>query len=154
MDPQSIVSMLKQARDKEFANSPQLSLGELIAKIEVLGVKRDNDGDDKQIRYDFGTSIPTCLDSYRGSYDELALGYKLTGYDDGSAPRSIKAKDLLEHLKSAIGKEFTGWKGGEFRMSEQTPVWVANCGDSNSTAIVGVLDAGYSLIILTSYIEY
>jgi hypothetical protein len=154
MNSQDILNLIKQHRREEFTNSPQLSLGELITRIEESGILAE-DGDDKDIRYDFGTAIPTCLDSYRGSYDELALGYKLTGYDDSSVPRSIKAKDLLKHLKSAIGKEFTGWKGGEFKMSEQTPVWVANCGDSGSTAIVGVLKEGsYGLIILTTYIEY
>ena len=154
MNTQDILDLIKQSRDNDFANSPQLSLGELISEIEKAGIQTD-DGDDKDIRYDFGTTIPTCLDSYRGSYDELALGYKLTGYDDSSEPRSVKAKDLLRELKSAIGKEFTGWKGGEFEMTEQTPVWVANCGDSGSTAIVGVMKEGsYGLIILTRYIEY
>lgn len=149
-----IQGLVKKQRDKSFSNSPQLSLGELIAEIEKCGVLKDN-GEDKEVCYDFGTAIPTKLDSYRGSYDELALGYKLTGYDnDAEHLTEIKAKDLLNHLKEAIGKEYTGWKGGNYTMSKDTPVWVANSGNAGSTAIVGILNDGWRLILLTAYCEY
>lgn len=149
-----LTNLVQQARDKSFANSPQLSLGELINEIKKCGVTKDN-GEDKEICYDFGTAIPTALDSYRGSYSELALGYKLTGYDnDAEHLAEVKAKDLLQHLKDAIGKEYIGWKGGEYTMSENTPVWVANSGNAGSTAIVGILNDGWRLIILTAYVEF
>ena len=149
-----LTNLVQQARDKSFANSLQLSLGELIAEIEKCGTQKDN-GEDKEICYDFGTAIPTNLDSYRGSYDELALGYKLTGYDiDADHRTTVKAKDFLELLKEAIGKEYTGWKGGEYTMSENTPVWVANSGSSGNTAVVGIFNDGWRIIILTAYVEY
>ena len=149
-----LTNLVQQARDKSFANSPQLSLGELIAEIEKCGTQKDN-GEDKEICYDFGTAIPTDLDSYRGSYNELALGYKLTGYDnDAKHLTELKAKDLLQHLKDGIGKKYTGWKGGEYTMSEDTPVWVANSGNAGSTAIVGILNDGWRLIILTAYVKF
>jgi hypothetical protein len=149
-----LTSLVQQARNKRFADSPQLSLGELINEIEKCGIQK-NDGGDKEVCYDFGTAIPTDLDSYRGSYNELALGYKLTGYDnDAEHLKDVKAKDLLQHLKEAIGKEYTGWKGGEYTMSKDTPLWVANSGNAGSTAILGVLDDGWRLILLTAYVQF
>jgi len=92
-----IENLVKQARERSFANSPQITLGELIVEIEKCGLL-SNSEEDKTICYDFGTAIPTNLDSYRGSYDELALGYKLTGYDNNEEHfASVKAKDLLQH---------------------------------------------------------
>ena len=55
-----LTNLVQQARDKSFANSPQLSLGDLIAEIEKCGTQKDN-GEDKAICYDFGTAIPTDL---------------------------------------------------------------------------------------------
>ena len=147
-----IANLVQQARDKSFANSPQLSLGEVIAEIEECGTQQDN-GQDKEICYDFGTAVPTDLESYRGSYNELALGYKLTGYDN-DAESAASAKDLLQHLKKAIGKQYTGWKGGQYTMSEDTPVWVANPGNGGSTAIIGILNERWRLVIITAYVEF
>lgn len=144
---------LKDQREKSFKNSPQLSLGELIEKIQSCGVLKENN-EPKYVDYDFGTAIPTTLDSWRGVYRELALGYELTGYDSEKNHHGQKlATDLLEHLKSAIGKTYDGWKGGEYEMDEDTPVWVANSGNVGNTAIVDVLDDGYRLVIMTCYCE-
>ena len=132
----------------------QLTLGEIIAEVEKCGYKEE-DGEDKAVYFDFGTAIPTLLNSWRGSYSELALGYKLTGYDNnGEHLTEKKATDFLTELKSAIGKEFTGWKGGEYTMSEDTPVWVSNPGNASNTAIVGILNDGCRIIIITAYCKY
>ena len=141
-----------QRRDR-FSISDQITLGKLIEEIEQHGVM--NGEDDKTVDFDFGTAVPTTLDSWRGSYAELALGYKLSGYDnDEDHFAQITAKDLLKELKSAIGKTYTGWKGGEFIMSENTPVWVTNPGDSGNTGVIGTVDEGYKIVIITAYCEY
>lgn len=141
----------RQMRANRFSNSNQLSLGELIEKLDATIDEKE----DKCVSFDFGTAVPTTLDSWRGSYDELALGYKLTGYDNNEDHfGSITNKALIEELKSAIGKEFTGWKGREFVMDESTPVWVDNAGNSSNTAIVGVLDDGWRVVLITSFTEY
>lgn len=140
--------------EKEFLNSTGLCLGEIISEIEKAGLISEN-GDDKKIYFDFGSAIPTKLDSYRGFYEQLALGYTLTGYDSQENHlKNITAKELLAELKSAIGKEPTGWKGGEFIMNEKTPVWVSNSGNCSNTIILGILNRNYQLIILTGYCEY
>jgi len=155
MDIQEWVETLtKQTRERNFSNSPQFSLGQLISEIEKIDLKNKK-GEYKDVCFDFGTAIPTTLDSWRGSYDELAIGYKLTGYDNEPEHMAeIKANELLLELKGAIGKEYTGWKGGEYTMSENTPVWVANSGNVGNTSIVGVLDTGWGIVLITAYTEY
>lgn len=156
MDLQTYLNkMLQISRDKSFENSPQITLGELIKQIEEVGAKREINGEDKTICFDFGYSYPTTLDSWRGSYNELALGYKFTGrgnYDENFTEPT--AESLLTELKSAIGKVYTGWKGGEFIMNENTPLWVSNPGDACNTGIIGILDKGYELVIITAYCEF
>lgn len=129
-----------------------LTLGEIIKKMENCELKlRD---EDKCVQFDFGTAIPTSLDSWRGIYSELALGYKLTGYDNSDAHwGDKKAKSLIFDLKEAIGKTFMGWKGGHFTMNESTTVWVANPGNSGNTGIVDVFDNEYSIFLITAYCE-
>lgn len=147
---------LHQKRQEQLEDMPILRLGQLISLIEKAGLTQD-DGEFKLVSFDFGSAEPTTLDSWRGVYSELALGYRLTGYDAPDQEKNhfstCRADKLLEELKSAIGKEFTGWKGGEFTMNEDTPVWVSNPGNGSRTGVVGVLDETWQIVILTSYFE-
>lgn len=146
---------VQEARKKTFERSDQLTLGQIIEKLESCGLKHGDKKEDKQVDYDFGTAIPTKLDSWRGSYNELALGYKLSGYDNiDDHFAQTTAENLLSELKGAIGKTYTGWKGGDFEMDENTPVWVANNGDSGNTGIIDIVDDGWRIIIMTAYCEY
>jgi hypothetical protein len=146
---------LREQRNRTFASSAQLTLGQIIEKLEKCGLTHGEKNEPKQVEYDFGTAIPTTLGSWRGSYSELALGYKLSGYDnnDGHFAQTT-AETFLSELKSAIGKKFTGWKGGEFTMNKDTPVWVANAGNSGNTGIINVVDDGWRIILMTAYCEY
>jgi len=134
-------------------NIEQLTLGNLIGKIEAIE-PRDEYNDPKSVQYDFGTAIPTDLDSWRGIYAELALGYKLTGYDDhANSMFQVTVESFLKELKSGIGQTYHGWKGGEFKMDVDTRLWVANRGNSGNTGIYDVLDIGYAVILQTAYFE-
>lgn len=57
--------------------------------------------------------------SWRGSYDELAM----------EPVTNTTVGEVLEVAKSAIGKTFEGYKGGDFRMHEFTPVHIAKWGE-------------------------
>jgi len=151
MDLQEYLDNAIASRRKEsFDNSDQLSLGELILKIEPIINKGENLEEPPTVVYDFTNQFPTHIDSWRGVYAELALNH--TTYDSGGdTPMNIV--DFLEMLKQSIGKEFTGYKGGEFTMSEDTPIWVANYGDAGSTAVIDVVDNDYEIIIITGLRE-
>ena len=59
--------------------------------------------------------------SYRGYYCDLA-------FELGEGKRL--AADMLAVCKSAMGKVFEGYKGGDYIMKESTPVWIAEYGCS------------------------
>lgn len=62
--------------------------------------------------------------SYRGYYSDLAFEAKST---------PVAASDLLRQCQNALGSTYEGYKGGNFKMAEDTPLWRAAygcCGDA------------------------
>lgn len=103
-----------------------------------------------EVQFDFCYLAPTEVDSYRGYYEHLALGWK----NADAPPYWPKVSELLVTLKAAVGATFEGWKGGRFRMRADTPLWVANRGHSGGTGIVGVdLDGEYTVILRTAKVD-
>lgn len=128
-------------RRDRFRRSNQLSLGELIEKLSRAPKQ------DATVAFDFGDMVPDGLESWRGSYAELALEFK--GGWDGP-----KCRDLLLECQDADGKTFTGYKGGDFTMHRDTPIWVANHGYSGHTMLVDVMADDYKVILVTAYGEF
>jgi hypothetical protein len=144
MDLQTCIqNSLKEAREKTLANSDQLTLGEMISKLDAIEQRNE----EPEVVYDFGYLFPTEIDSWRGSYDELALNYKSEG-------EKMKLSEFLSMLKNAVGKEYTGYKGGEFIMTENTPVWVSNYGEACDTAVIDIVDDEWRVIIITALREF
>lgn len=144
MNLQHHVDAVIGAQRKERMNhNDQLTLGGLIDLIRPL-VKKGKE--EPEVIYDFGNFFPTSIDSWRGVYAELALNYK----EDG---KRMHIGEFLEMLEDADGETFTGYKGGNYTMGLDTPLWVANPGQSGSTAIVGVIDKDYYIVIETGYRE-
>ena len=100
---------------------------------------------------------PTRLASYRGSYDQLAIergggGFERTelsgrresfgDYTPGHSGVHIRANptvaDLAKALRLAIGEEFEGYKGGQFRMDKDTLLWVSEYGHCDSRRIFDI----------------
>lgn len=119
-------------------NHQPITLGELI---ELLAQRPP----EQSVRFDFCHHVPAGVGSYRGYYDHLALAWR--GSYDGP-----KVADFLKELQAAVGKVYEGYKGGDFRMSRKTPMWVSNYGESDSVAVVGV-GGGYITVIETGYCE-
>lgn len=111
------------------------------ALMEALTQYEDSD----EVAYDFVYMRPTTLDSYRGYYEDLALGYTSEG--------SITVRELKELLSSSMGKTFHGYKGGEYTMNENTLLWVANYREAGGTAITGVTKISYQVILMTSRLD-
>lgn len=85
---------------------------------------------------------PTGLRSYRGFYEDAALGWERV-----DEPPTVAT--LLSMLRRDLGTTMQGWKGGDYRIDERTALWVANQGECESTAVVGVADHGYRVTIAT-----
>ena len=147
MDLQTYIqNAVKESRANTLANSDQLTLSELILKLEPI-VKNQKDGEEATVRYDFEYLFPTSIDSWRGSYNELALNFETQGEE-------MKVSEFLNMLKECIGKTFTGYKGGNFTMHKGTPIWVANYSHSGNTAVIDVVDNGYVVLLITGYREF
>lgn len=141
MDLQTYLdNMMKASRADTLAASSQLTIGELILKLETVP-KREGD-EEQRVVFDFEYLYPDGLDSWRGNYCELALSFDSKG-------QAMKLGEFISLLKSAIGKTYTGYKGGDFVMSKHTPIWVANYGNSGNTAVIEVVDNGYEVILIT-----
>ena len=124
------------------ANRPegQMDLGGFVDALESIADKS------KEVVFDFCSLRPLGFISWRGIYADLALEYT----HEGSAPT---VASVLDMANATIGTVLEGYKGGDFRMDQQTPLWVDNYGESNSTAIVGVEDCGWRVVIHTKWME-
>lgn len=118
----------------------QLNLGQLIfllARCDPTAI----------VRFDFVYFVPTTIDSYRGYYEQLAIGYT------NESGVECTVEDLLKRCKDMLGAKVTGYKGGEYFVGETTPMWVANTSEAGGTAIIGVNDNSYVAILETQYIS-
>lgn len=131
-------------REAVLAESDQLNLGQLIEQLEKV-----EDPDESDVYFDFGYTVPTTWASWRGIYAELAIGWS----EPNAKVKAPTVSAFLAACRACVGQAFEGWKGGDFVMGLHTPVWVANPGDANNTAIVGVQDLGYRAILRTAYRE-
>lgn len=81
--------------------------------------------------------------SYRGFYEDLAIG-TTSDYSDGCADGIA----FLEYVKACVGREFEGYKGGEYTATRNTPLWIANWGKCGDTIVTGLhVDGEYAYIL-------
>lgn len=97
----------------------QMTLGKLIDRLEALPP---------------GQAIEAINEphSYRGYYSDLAFE---------RADGTQTASEALTICRSAMGEVFQGYKGGDYTMGRNTPVWIASygcCGDK----IMAIRDDG------------
>lgn len=124
-----------------------MTLGELVARLEnaqLKGAKKVAiDGPDDLLG-DGEEKHPGHVDSYRGVYAHLAI-------EPTSTPCEIE--DLIARLREADGKTFTGYKGGNFTMNRNTPIWVSRRGEASEYAVVDVVfgDYGSTAFIKVEY---
>lgn len=98
----------KVAQDQR--SKTQMTLGNLIKRLEELDPALIIKG----VRADVG--------SYRGYYCDLYVE-KCASDDEG-----VPASELLKACRNAVDLTFYGYKGGEYRMGESTPLWLASYG--------------------------
>jgi hypothetical protein len=113
-----------------------INLGKLIDLLDARPKEH-------QVYFDFCSQVPATLASYRGYYDQLAIGFR------NDPVRTVAS--LLEELRAADGKVFVGYKGGDYTMTRRTRVWVANYGCTGSTGITRIADCEWATIIETAW---
>lgn len=108
-----------------------MNLGQLINRLE-----RSPSGNEVIVST-FGHPQTTVggVCSYRGFYSQLAI-------EPVQKEKPTTVADLLDTLRDAVGKTFTGYKGGEYVMDRDTPVWVSEYGCSSGLQVYAVEDVG------------
>jgi hypothetical protein len=101
-----------------------LNLGQLITELNKFPKEYF-------VEFDFARLVPLEFGSYRGYYEHLYIGFS-----DEKSPMSVGL--FLSSAKEAVGKTFTGYKGGNYKMTTKTTLWVANYSHSSSTVIEGL----------------
>lgn len=104
---QAMIEGWSQHWQKERAET-QMTLGQLIEELEAEPGEREVIG--------FGQPH-----SYRGFYTDLSFE---------PVESKLTASELLRVAQSCMGRVFEGYKGGDFLMGENTPLWMAEYGST------------------------
>lgn len=120
------------------ASDKQMTAGELLSLMK----RKDQSLD---VVFDFVFFRPKGIHSYRGYYEDLAIGYQ------NCAETTVG--DMVAMLDGVIGQTLYGYKGGEYYMDTDTVLWVANHNESGGTAIVDVVDDEYRIILKTEMVD-
>lgn len=115
---------------------------------ELIGILRGAK-QDSLVYFDFCGCVPTTIASWRGIYAEPALGWAPGGWS-GKARSPAVAMLLAELEKSIDGREYSGWKGGEYCYTGNEPLHVDNPGDCTDTNITHVTVIDYRVVIHTN----
>jgi hypothetical protein len=94
----------------------QMTLGALIAALESVDPERKIVG--------LGSPM-----SYRGYYSDLAFK---------PSTEAVTVAEALKTARDCMGRVFEGYKGGDFCMGENTPIWSAEYGNSGCPRIMGL----------------
>lgn len=70
-----------------------------------------------------------CIISWRGAYENTTL--------DGH-PGAYSVRELVEYLKHQVGQEMTGYKGGDYTISDTKPVFADRYGECDGWMVVAV----------------
>ena len=111
---------------REVRSEYHLTLGELIDTLQTLG------GHVPVLTVGGGSVAAECY-SYRGHYSDLALR-------PDSAPCSVGR--LREMAHAVLGQTVEGYKGGDFVMGRDAPLWIAEYGSSQGLAITDIAIEG------------
>ena len=132
---------IRKERAERFKDSPQITLGELIKQVESAIKEQAN----MLVYFDFVNTAPENIACFWNAPSELMLTYH---------KKPTKAENFLDILKWAVDTDFS-WKGGEYYMTEDTPIWVGEeyC-RVGMTGIIGTFIEDGTLFIETKHCKY
>mgnify|MGYP001607367860 CR=1 FL=1 len=114
-----------------------LTLGKAIAMLESLPT-------DMQVKFDCGPVAPYDPHSYRGYYSDLA-------FERGND--TVLVSDFLSQCRAALGAVFEGYKGGDFTMDNDTPLWASEYGRCSGIAIIDLQVREGMAVLVTKQID-
>lgn len=85
-------------------------------------------------------------DSWRGSYNLPSVGY--VALDISDSVEVFTVQDIIKNIEESEGLEVSGWKGGDFTLSMDDVIYVANQGESNNAITVVNIEELPDVVIL------
>lgn len=99
-----------------------LTLGQLLAELSDYG-------ENILVYLDESNHSITNPHSYRGYYSDMAFE---------STPEKVTVKDLRKKCEAVLDTNMEGYKGGDFFMDKDTPLWVSEWGDNSGIAMISI----------------
>ncbi len=129
MDLQKLVDVMNE-QSRHTRGQYQLTLGALIKRLESANpgflVECSNG------------KAPGRLSSYRGYYSDLA-------FEPEEKQTTVEA--VLAACKEVLDTTLVGYKGGDFVMGADTPLWLSPWGESSDIALMDVAEGDGKLIV-------
>lgn len=136
MDMQALLNAMSDGWRRDRSKY-HVTLGRMIEAMKQANP-------DAVVSLDFG-GHPGGPISYRGYYADLA-------FEPSNEP--ITARAFLKVCQESLGKTFEGYKGGDFLMGEDAPLWSASYGtSSDGRAIVDVVQQPDRVVLKTKVVE-
>lgn len=135
MNIQALVDALNNAAQLSRKDY-HLTLGRLCQFLG--GIKPD-----LPVCYSDGKS-PGRAGSYRGYYCDLS-------FSDAKEP--VTSGAFLAACREALGGTFEGYKGGDYVMSDGTPLWRSEYGESSGVAIVDAVADRSAVLLVTKQLD-
>ena len=128
---QTLVDAMSEAERASRANY-HVTLGKLI---KILADERATGN----VRYDGdGNSAPGTEDSYRGYYSDLAFD---------TQQKLVFVADFLKQCRNALGRTYVGYKGGDFTMASDTPLWRASYGCCGEAIVRATIESNGDVVL-------
>lgn len=145
LDIQDFIEIQKKQWAKESNDKGAMSAEEIISKLKEFKDSK------KLIIIEMNSEIFTsdfAADSWRGSYNLPSIEYY-----SGNSGCSIES--AIENLQEIDGMKVEGYKGGDYVLNKEDPLFIANYGCSNNcTAIVDIQETDDFIICLTEQDMY
>ena len=137
---QELIEEFKNNWKNESLDKGAMSANDIIEKLKEF------ESTNKLVVIEMNNELYTSnfdADSWRGSYDLPSISYR----EDDSG---VSIETAIYNLNEVNGMEVTGYKGGDFTLSGDDPIFVANYGKSNNcTAIIDVIEIENYIVCLT-----
>lgn len=136
MDMQKMIDLMNESSRKTRGRY-QMTLGKMVDILK---------SSDPTLPVVFGgedTGSPGAEDSYRGYYSDLSFG---------RTDAEVTVSSFLERCSKALGETYQGYKGGDFQMGPDTPIWCASYGCCGN-AIMEAQQSDEKLILVTRDVE-
>ena len=137
---QKLIKEFKNNFKNESLDKGAMSANDIIEKLKEF------ESTNKLVVIEMNNKIYTSdfdADSWRGSYDLPSISYS----EDDSG---VSIDTAIENLNEVNGMEVIGYKGGQYKLYADDPIFVANYGESNNcTAIVDIVEIKDYIVCLT-----